>query len=204
MIAYLIKYPNKILIPLQEHIQLVLLTMLLSVLLASFLTILAIKFPRIGKILTEAFSLLYSVPSLALFALMIPFTGLGVVSAVIVLVAYNQYLLLRTFLTGLHQVDPVVMEAARGIGMRDFEILFRVQIPLAKAALFAGIRLAVISTIGIGTIASGINAGGLGDLLFDGLRTMNTTKILWGTVLSAGLAICLSACLKKVEKQYSS
>ena len=99
-----------------------------------------------------------------------PLTGLGVVSAVIVLVAYNQYLLLRTFLTGLNQVDPAVMEAARGIGMRDFEILLRVQISLAKAALFAGIRLAVISTIGIGTIASGINAEGLGDLLFDASR----------------------------------
>ena len=201
MIEYLMKHPEKIYVPLLQHISLVLVTLVISVILAALLTVLAVRFEKLGNILMQIFSVIYSIPSLALFALLIPVTGLGRKSAIIVLVLYNQYLLLRNFITGLNEVDPSVREAARGIGMTDMQVLFRIQVPLAKQALFAGIRLAVVSTIGIGTIASSINAGGLGDLLFDGLRTMNTVKILWGSLLSAGLAILLNAILKAVERR---
>ena len=84
--------------------------------------------------------------------------------------------------------------------MTVMQELFVVQVPLAKKALFAGIRLAVVSTIGIGTIAAAINAGGLGTLLFDGLRTMNMAKILWGSLLSAVLAVSVNSLLKWAEK----
>ena len=98
-------------------------------------------------------------------------------------------------------MDPAVTDAAKGIGMTWLQVLTKVQIPLAKRALFAGIRLAVVSTIGIGTIAASINAGGLGTLLFDGLRTMNMARILWGSILSAGLAIVTNALLKAAEER---
>ena len=178
MLEFLSKHPEKIFTPLWEHIQLVLVTLVISVMLAAGLTVLSVRFKRLGSALMQIFSVIYSIPSLALFALLIPITGLGHTSAVIVLVLYNQYLLLRNFLTGLSEVDPAIKEAARGIGMTDMQVLWRVQVPLAKKALFAGVRLAVVSTIGIGTIASSINAGGLGDLLFDGLRTMSFEMIL--------------------------
>ena len=199
MIEYLQKHPEKIWTPFIEHIELVLVTLVISVVIAVLLTMLCVQFEKIGYILLQIFSVVYSIPSLALFALLIPLSGLGFKTAVIVLVLYNQYLLLRNFLTGINEVDPAITEASKGIGMKPIETLWIVQVPLAKKALFAGIRLAVISTIGIGTIASSINAGGLGDLLFDGLRTMNTVKILWGSLLSAGLAITLNAILKYVE-----
>ena len=199
MLEYLIKHPDKIIGPLLEHIELVLVTLAISVAAAGVLTILSMKKRAVGDFLMHLFSVVYSVPSLALFALLIPMTGLGKTSAVIVLVLYNQYLLLRNFLTGLREVDPAVVEAARGIGMSDMQVLWKIQIPLAKSALFAGIRLAVVSTIGIGTIASAINAGGLGDLLFAGLRTMNGVKILWGSILSAGLAVLMNGVLKLAE-----
>ena len=190
------KHPEKIYVPLLEHIWLVLITLVISVGVAAILTVLAMRWQKLGNILMNLFSVLYSVPSLALFALLIPMTGLGRGTAVIVLTVYNQYLLLRNFITGLNEVDPAVREAAVGIGMSPMQVLTKVQVPLAKKALLAGIRLAVVSTIGIGTIAASINAGGLGDLLFDGLRTMNTVKILWGSLLSAALAILLNALLK--------
>ena len=199
MISYLQKHPEKILIPLVEHIQLVLITLLISILVAVLLTLLAVWFPVLGNALMHLFSIVYSIPSLALFALLIPLTGLGRGTAVIVMSAYNQYILLRNFITGLNEVDPAVREAASGIGMTRMQVLTRVQVPLARKALFAGVRLAVVSTIGIGTIAAAINAGGLGVLLFDGLRTMNTVKILWGSLLSAALAILLNLILKKFE-----
>ena len=200
MIDFLLSHPEKVITPLLEHISLTAVTLVFSVLLASALTVLAVVMPVIGNMLTVVFSVVYSIPSLALFALMIPLTGLGRTTAVIVLCAYNQYLLLGNFLTGLNEVDPGVREAAKGIGMTSMQELFLVQIPLARKALFAGIRLAMVSTIGIGTIAAAINAGGLGTLLFDGLRTMNTAKILWGSLLSAVLAVSANGLLKLAEK----
>ena len=200
MIDFLLSHPEKIISPLLGHISVTAVTLVISVLLASVLTILAAAVPILGNILTAFFSVIYSIPSLALFALLIPFTGLGRTSAVIVLCLYNQYLLLGNFLTGLNEVDPGVREASEGIGMTVMQELFLVQVPLAKKALFTGIRLAVVSTIGIGTIAAAINAGGLGTLLFDGLRTMNTVKILWGSLLSAALAVLANAMLKWAER----
>ena len=201
MMDYLARHPEKIITPLLQHIRLVAVTLLLSVALAALLTVLCQRSMRLSDALQHLFSVVYSIPSLALFALLIPVTGLGSTTAVLVLTLYNQYLLLGNFLTGLREVDPAAVEAARGIGMTELQILTRVQVPLAKRAIFAGIRLAVVSTIGIGTIAASINAGGLGTLLFDGLRTMNTAKILWGGLLSAGLAILVNALLKFAQER---
>ena len=199
MLTFLQKHPDKIYKPLLEHVQLVVITLLISVAIAALLTVLSVQYQKVGQVLMNLFSVVYSVPSLALFALLIPGTGLGRTTAVVVLTAYNQYLLLRNFITGLNEVDPAVREAAAGIGLTRMQMLLKVQVPLAKKAILAGIRLAVVSTIGIGTIAASINAGGLGTLLFDGLRTMNTVKILWGSLLSAALAILLNALLKLAE-----
>lgn len=118
MITYLVKYHDKLLKALAEHIEIVIITLLLSVILASVLTILSMYFQWISKILIGFFSMIYSIPSLALFAILIPVTGLGRNTAIIVLVMYNQYLLLRNFIDGLNQVDASVIEAATGMGMR--------------------------------------------------------------------------------------
>lgn len=201
MIEYFSKYPDKVLNPLVQHIELVLITLAISLVIAAALTVPAMRSERLKRFLNSLFSAVYSIPSLALFALLIPLTGLGRTSAIIVLTLYNQYLLLRNFTTGLSEVDPAVCEAAKGIGMTEMQILYKVRLPLARKAIFAGIRLAVVSTIGIGTIAAMINAGGLGVLLLDGLRTINITKILWGSILSAGLAILINGILKEVENR---
>ena len=201
MIEYLKRHPDKVFGPLTEHIWLVLVTLVISLAIASILTVLAMHSEKVSDLLNNFFSLVYSVPSLALFALLIPITGLGRTSAVIVLTLYNQYLLLRNFTTGLREADPVACEAAKGIGMTDMQILTRIRIPLARKAIFAVIRLAIVSTVGIAAIAASINAGGLGILLFEGRRTMNIPKILWGSVLSAGMAVLLNAVLKMVEEK---
>lgn len=201
MIEYAIKYGDKLGKSLAEHVEMVLIALLLSVILAALLTIMAMASGAAGKVLTQFFSAVYSVPSLAMFAIMMPVTGLGRTTAVIVLVLYNQYLLLRNFITGLNEVDPAIVEAATGMGMTNSQVLFRVRLPLSKKALFVGVRLAVVSTIGIATIAACINAGGLGWILFDGLRTMNYNKIIWGSILSAGLAIVTNALLVFAEKK---
>lgn len=199
MIQYLIRYPDKILTLFLEHIQITFITIVISVLIVLLLMELSAKWKQLEAVFITAFSAIYSIPSLALFAILIPFTGLGKTTAIIALVLYNQFILLRNFLTGINDVDAGVREAAKGLGMNAHQILWRVQVPLARKSIFAGIRISLVSTIGIATIASAVNAGGLGDLLFDGLRTMNVYKLLWGSLLSATLALVSNGLLKKIE-----
>ena len=201
MIDYLVAYPDKLLTPLLQHLELLVITLAVSLVLAALLTIASMYSKTLARILTYAFSVIYSIPSIALFVLLIPLTGLGTTTALIVLVTYNQYLLLRNFLAGLESVDPAIVEAATGMGMSTFQILVKIRLPLAKSVLFTGIRLATVSTIGIITIAALINAGGIGTLLFDGLRTENMVKILRGAILAGGLAIVADAVLKLVERR---
>lgn len=183
-----------------EHMFMVASALVLSLLLAAILTILAMYSKLLSSVLIQSFSVIYSIPSLALFALLIPVTGLGKGTAIIVLVLYNQYLLLRNFVAGLEGVDPAIVEAATGMGMTKMQILTKIKIKLSVRSLITGIRLAVISTIGIATIAASINAGGLGSILFDGLRTLNVNKIIWGSMLAAGLSTACNSLLSKIEK----
>lgn len=201
MIDYLLRYPEKLARALVEHVQIVGITLVLSLLLATVLILMAAYSGMASRLLLQFFALVYSIPSLAFFAILVPFTGLGKPTAILVLTLYNQYLLLRNAIDSLEHVDPAVVEAATGMGMSKSQILFHVRFPLARKSIFAGIHLAIVSTIGIATIAASINAGGLGRILLDGLRTMNTDKILWGTLLSASLAILVNGALNLVERR---
>lgn len=146
------------------------------------------------------FSALYSIPSYALFAMLIPITGLGTISAMIVLILYSEYVLLRTFITGIREIDPIVIESAVAMGMTEKQLFFRVQLPLAAKSIFSGIRLALTSVTGIATIAATINAGGIGTIFFDGLRTQNLIKMIWGTLLIMTLIILSNYLLRIIEK----
>ncbi|EHJ00929.1 ABC-type transporter, integral membrane subunit [Clostridium sp. DL-VIII] len=203
MINYLLKYPDKLLNALAGHVEIVLITLIISIVLAALLATLAVYSKIASKLLINIFAMVYSIPSLALFAILVPLTGLGKVTAIIVLVLYNQYILLRNILDGLNNIDSAIIEAATGMGMSKSQILVRVKLPLITKPIFTGIHLAVVSTIGIATIAASINAGGIGSILLDGLRTVNTAKILWGTLMSAGLAIVVNTILNAIEKKIS-
>lgn len=155
---------------------------------------------RIGQGIVTVLSALYSIPSLALFALLIPITGLGATSAVIVMCLYNQFLLVRSVLEGVHNVDASIIEAARGMGLNPRQVLVRIQLPLAVPALMAGVRLAAVSTIGIATVAASINAGGLGLLLFSGLRTLNFNRIVGAMLAATLIALACDALLRAAER----
>jgi len=188
---------------LSEHIQMVLIALILSVLLAGVLTIVAMFYKRVGTFLTYIFSIVYSIPSIALFALMIPLPGMGLGrnTAIAVLVLYNQFMLLRNFITGLNGVDPAIVEAATGMGMTKAQLIYKVRVPLSLKPIFVGIRLALVSTIAIAIIAAFIGAGGIGLLVTIGLETGNDNRILWGVILAAGLGIITNAALVWVERK---
>lgn len=196
MIDYIMKHYDDLIAATLEHLLLVLLALVISLIVAAALTILCSYSKAASNVTLGLLSMVYSIPSLAMFALLIPLTGLGRTTAVTVLVVYNQYLLLRNFLAGLENVDESIVEAAVGMGMAPMQLLFKIKLPLAKKAIIAGIRIALVATVSIATIAASINAGGLGAILFDGLRTMNYAKIVWGSVLSALLAISIDVLLR--------
>jgi osmoprotectant transport system permease protein len=202
MLAYLLRYHGRLLSVLSRHLLILVITISISLVIASVISlVLMISGAKVRAAVLRIFGVVYSVPSLAFFSILIPFMGIGLKTAVFVLVCYNQFLLVRNFTAGISSVDPVLLEAAAGMGMTRLRILRIVRVPLAFPVIMAGIRLAVISTIGISTIAALINAGGIGDLLFDGLRTMNPVKIFWGIILSSGLAITANTLLNALEKQ---
>lgn len=198
-LAYWADHADKFAEATLEHLALVGTVLAYSLVIAVAITLLMRRSERVGQVVVALLGAVYSVPSLALFSLLIPITGLGFSTAVVVMVAYNQFLLVRNFTEGLAGVNPDIIEAARGMGMSEGQVLLKIQLPLALPMILAGIRLAAISTIGISTIAATINAGGLGEILFSGLRTMNEYKIVGGTLLCALVALIAHTGLSGVE-----
>lgn len=148
-------------------------------------------------------SIIYTIPSLAMLVLLLPLFGLGPRTAIVALVAYAQVVLVRNTVLGLTSVDPAISEAARGMGMNWAQQLFRVELPLALPLIVAGIRIATLSIIGIGTIAALINAGGLGTLLFQGVTMGQRPKIVAGTIAVAALALVANQVLRVLERWVS-
>ncbi|MBI4787618.1 MAG: ABC transporter permease [Chloroflexi bacterium] len=144
---------------------------------------------------------IYTIPSLSLLVLLIPLLGLGAAPAMVALVAYAQLVLVRNLVVGLTGIDPWIIEAAKGMGMSGWQRLWRVEFPLALPLFLAGMRLATISIIGIGTIAAYVGAGGLGTLLFEGVTTNHPSKILAGAVAVSILAISSNYLLWFLERR---
>ncbi len=145
-------------------------------------------------------SVLYTVPSLALFAVLIPFTGLGPEPAVVALILYSLLVIIRNTIAGIDSVDPAMVDAARGMGMTAAQRLVLVELPLGLPVIVAGVRLAVVSGIGIATIAAYVGAGGLGILIFDGIRTLNPDRVVAGALATSALALLADWGLLRLEK----
>ena len=200
MIEYLYKYHDNMLTLLLQHLQIVSLSIAISLVIAIPLSLLILRSKVLSVVVLSSLGVIYSVPSLALFALLIPVLGLGKGTAIFVLVIYNQYILVRNIFAAFQSIDPSIIEAGKGMGFNSIQLFLKIQMPLALPIILGGIRIATVTTISIATIASVINAGGLGVILFDGLRMNYLPKILWGTIMSAGLAIGANKILLYLEK----
>ena len=200
-ISYTTRHYDKLIQAVLEHFEIVGITLLISIALAFVISMLVMEHKRITTWIMRVSSMIYAIPSLALFALLLPVTGLGMQTAILVLGIYNQFILVQSFTDGFTAVEPGVLEAATGMGMKKGQIFRKIRLPLALDTMIAGIHIAIISTIGIATIASTVGAGGLGTILFEGMRTQNVVKIVWGTVLSVAMVLGVNGILKLVEKR---
>ncbi|UJL48191.1 ABC transporter permease [Virgibacillus sp. NKC19-16] len=191
-----------------EHIQLVGLAILISILIGVPLGIYLTTNEDLAETVLQITSIIMTIPSIALFGIMIPILsiigqGIGFVPALIALVLYSQLPIVRNTYTGINDVDPNIRDAAKGIGMTTVQRLLKVEIPNAMPLIMAGVRTATVLNIGIGAIAAYIGAGGLGSLINQGISRSNNTMVLVGAVVVSVLAIIVDLLLKYIQKKFT-
>jgi osmoprotectant transport system permease protein len=169
----------------------------------SFALAIAIRrYPRLYSPIIGITGLLYAIPSLALFSLLIPFTGLSIVTAMIALVLYTLLILVRNIVTALDGVSPDVIEAADGMGLTRTQRLWRIELPIASPIIVAGVRIATVTTIGLVTVTALIGIGGLGYLIVNsGIQRSFNTSIYTGVALSVALAVIADVVLLWVQRR---
>ena len=183
-----------------EHVQLTVLAVGLGFAIAMTLALVATRWRWTYGILAGICAVLYSIPSLALFGILVPITGLGIVPAEIALVGYTLLILLRNIVAGIDGVPAHVREAADGMGYERWRRVLRIDLPLAMPTIVAGLRIATVTTVGLVTVAALVGKGGFGDLINDGLNRQFPTPVVVGTVLSVALAIVLDLMFVLVER----
>jgi osmoprotectant transport system permease protein len=187
-----------------RHLLLVAVSVGLATLVGVPLGILLTRRPAWQRWVLGAANVVQTVPSLALFGLLIPVPligGIGLRTALVALTLYALLPVLRNTVVGITGVDPAVREAGRGLGMTDGQLLRRVELPLAASVILAGVRLATVIGIGLATIAAAIGAGGLGVFIFRGVAMVDNRTILAGALPAAGLALAADGLLGAVERR---
>ena len=159
---------------------------------------------KLARNVMNVANVIQTIPSLALFAFAMPFFGIGAKPAIFALFLYALLPIIKNTLLGIHNVDPSIREAARGMGMSKTQIMFQVEVPLAISVIMGGVRIATVTGIGIATIAALIGAGGLGALIYQGISMMNIPMITAGALCSALLALLADFILGLVEKKLTS
>lgn len=191
---------HEILSRLTEHAILLAWSMLFAVLIAVPLALVSVRRRRVYGGVLATTGVLYTIPSLAAFSLLLPFTGLSHLTAIIPLTAYSLLILVRNIVTGLENVPAEVQDAAIGLGYTPRRKLFQVDVPLALPSIMAGIRIAVVTLIGLIPVSALIGQGGLGQLMTDGFQRDFYTPLFVGVVLTVAFAVAADALLLGLQK----
>ncbi len=183
-----------------EHLSLSLTALAIALPLALVLGILATRVRWLTTPVVSLVGVLYTIPSFAFMAFLIPTFGIGRQPALIILVTYAQVFLVRNVVAGLQSVDVSTLEAARGLGMNEFQLFRRVWLPLASPVIVAGIRTAFLAIIAIATLTGYINAGGLGEVMFAGINRAYPSQVLAGVIAVTALALAMDLVMRVLEQ----
>src|SRR5262249_28317555 len=206
LIDFLIRNRSEVLQLTLEHLLLVLIATGAAAVVGIPVGIVLTRRAALARPVLAVANVLQTIPSLALFGFLIPVLGsygIGRLPAIIALFLYSLLPIIRNTFTGINGVDPAVREAARGMGMTDWQVLTQVELPLAMNVIIAGIRVATVISVGTATIAAAIGAGGLGTYIFRGLRMNDNTLILAGAIPAALLALAADFGMGRLEKSLS-
>jgi len=190
---------DQVLIALGEHVVISLTSLGIAFAISLALGIWAARNERVFRWSIALSGFLYTIPTLAFLALLIPIVGLGKTNAIICMVAFSLMIMIRNVATGIREVPAEVVDAARGMGMRPAEILAKIELPLALPVIVAGLRIATVTVISVAVVAAYINAGGLGTLIFNGISNDFAPKIWVGALTSCALAVAADLSLARVE-----
>lgn len=183
-----------------EHLELTAVAVSVGFVISMVLSLTAVRWRRTYGPMAAVTGLLYSIPSLALFAALVPITGLGFRTAEIGLVTYTLLILLRNIVAGIDGVPDSIKEAADGMGMTPWRRFVSVELRLATPAIVAGLRIATVTTVGLVTVTALVGNGGYGDFINDGLQRSFPTPIILGCSLSIAMAIALDVVFVVVER----
>ena len=204
MSGFLSQYGGEVLTLTLEHLWLTGAAMLFAAALAIPLGIWLTRSPRWAKPVIAVANILQTIPSLAMFGFLLPLPWLGDRAARIAIVALTAYALLpilRNTYAGIRGIDPSIVEVARALGLTDGQRLFKVELPLAASFILAGLRTATVTCVGIATIAAAVGAGGLGELIFRGVASVDNRLVLAGAIPAALLALAADGFLGLLEKR---
>jgi osmoprotectant transport system permease protein len=182
-----------------QHLQIVGISMLISLIIALPLGLLVARYRRLYLPVITATGLLYTIPGLALLAFLVPVTGLSPATIIIPLVLYTQLVLVRNTAAAVNGINPLLPDVGRAMGMNGQQLLLRVTLPLAMPVIIAGVRVATVTTIGIASLASLVGQGGLGDLIFTGIQNQNYDQVVAGAIVIALLAIFFDLALLGIQ-----
>ena len=183
-----------------EHIQLTGIAVCISLLIGVPLGILICRFEKLSKLILGLSNVVQAIPSMALLGFLIPVLGIGVKPAIVAVILYSLLPIIKNTYTGILNIDKDMIESATGIGLTKWQVLRKIQIPLALPMIMAGVRISAVTAVGLVTIAAFIGAGGLGFLVFSGIRTVNNNQILAGAIPACLLALIVDYIVGVVEK----
>jgi len=199
MITFLQTYGTQLLLKTWQHLYISAIALALGIIVAVPLGILLTRTKKISGFVMAIASMLQTIPAMALLALMIPFFGIGAVPAIIALFIYSLLPILRNTYLGMEDVNPALIDAAKGMGLTGWQSIIKVELPMAAPVIMAGIRLSATYVIAWAALASYIGAGGLGDFIFNGLNLYRTDLILGGSIPVIILALIVDWLLGKLE-----
>ena len=192
---------DQVAIALWQHVAISLTALSIAFVLSLAIGIVAARRPRVYAAALGISGFLYTIPTLAFLALLIPIVGLGRTNAIIAMVAFSLLILVRNITTGIRNVPADVVDSARGMGMSALQILAKIELPLASPVIVAGLRVAAVTVISVTVVAAYINAGGLGTLIFNGIAGDHAPKIWAGALTACVLAVGVDLSLAAIERR---
>ena len=184
-----------------EHLKISGISIFIATVLGGILGIIISEYKKTSTLVLSITNFLYTIPSISLLGFLIPFSGIGNATAIIALTIYALLPMIRNTYAGIENIDQSIIESARGMGSTEFQILYKVKIPLATTVILAGFKNMVVMTIALAGIASFIGAGGLGVAVYRGITTNNSTLTIAGSLLIALLALIADFLIGEIEKK---
>ena len=191
---------DQVAVALYEHVLIALTALAIAAVISLGLGVWAARRPRVFAATLAITGALYTIPTLAFLALLIPVVGLGKTNVIIAMVAFSLVIMTRNVATGIRDVPADIVEAAKGMGMSAAQLLVRIELPLALPVIVAGLRIATVTVISVTTVGAYVNAGGLGTLIFNGIATDHAPKIWTGALSACALAVAADLALTRLER----